>query len=194
MATLPLHGEPQFGWVVAPPVEPGWTAGHALRGVAGIGLGVAVAALPRRARDRRRTAAAVVLAVLAGLLALVRDSAAFLPPYVLPPDPPDVLPAYLVLVALALVALVRSGSVPVALGLGLAAVAALGVLPAAWPAAGAPGSGMAFYSPLEYHVRATGGGAWADLLGFLAAAFVLAGCRWPERVRTRAHGAARPKS
>ncbi|GGR72479.1 hypothetical protein GCM10010169_15550 [Micromonospora fulviviridis] len=194
VATAPLHGEPQFGWVAAPPVEPGWTAEQALRGVAGIGLAVAVAALPRRAPDRRRTAAAVVLAVLAGLLAVVRDSAVFLPPYALPPDPGDVLPAYLVLVALALVALVRSGSVPAALGLGLAAVAALGVVPPAWPAGGAPGPGLVFYSAEEYRVRVTGGGVWADLLGFLAAAFVLAGCRWADRVRTRAHGAARPGS
>ncbi|MEU5525574.1 hypothetical protein ABZ744_01370 [Micromonospora chersina] len=193
VATLPLHGEPQFGWVVAPPVEPGWTAGQALRGVAGIGLAMAVAALPRRAPDRRRMAAAVVLAVLAGLLAVFRDSTAFLPPYALPPDPADVLPAYLVLVALALVALVRSGSVPVALGLGLAAVAALGVLPPVWPAGGSQ-TGLTFYSAEEYHVRVTGGGVWADLLGFVAAAIVLAGCRWPERVRTRAHGAARPGS
>ncbi|MET7803423.1 hypothetical protein [Micromonospora chersina] len=193
VATLPLHGEPQFGWVVAPPAEPGWTAGQALRGVAGIGLGAAVAALPRRAPDRRRTAAAVVLAVLAGLLAVFRDSPAFLPPYALPPDPADVLPAYLVLVALALVALVRSGSVPVALGLGLAAVAGLGVLPPVWPAGGSQ-AGLTFYSAEEYHVRVTGGGVWADLLGFVAAAIVLAGCRWPERVRTRAHGAARPGS
>ncbi|MFG2110919.1 hypothetical protein [Micromonospora chersina] len=69
---------------------------------------------------------------------------AVLPPYALPPEPADVLPAYLVLVGLALVALVRSGSVPVALG--------------------------------------------------LAAAIVLAGCRWAEQVRRRAHGAARPGS
>ncbi|WP_107077841.1 hypothetical protein, partial [Micromonospora sp. MH33] len=156
------------------------------------GLAVAVAALPRRAPDRRRTGAAVVLALLAGLLAVARDSAVFLPPYALPPDPADVLPAYLVLVALAQVALVRSGSVPVALGLGLAAVAALGVLPPTPVPASGPG--LVFYSAEAYHVRVTGGGVWADLLGFLAAALVLAGCRWAERVRTRAHGAARPGS
>ncbi|WP_139131872.1 hypothetical protein [Micromonospora chersina] len=192
VAALPLHGEPQFGWVVAPPVEPGRIPEQALRGVAGIGLAVAVAALPRRGPDRRRTAAALALAVLAGLLVVFRDS--LLPPYALPPDLADVLPAYLVLVALALVALVRSGSVPVALGLGLAAVAALGVLPWAWAAGGAPGSGLTFYSAEEYHVRVTGGGVAADLLGFLAAAVVLAGCRWAERVCRRAHGAARPGS
>ncbi|MEU9738554.1 hypothetical protein AB0E12_05075 [Micromonospora chersina] len=189
----PGRDEPQFLWTGEPLAEPGWTGRHLLWAVAGIGLGVAVAALPRRPPDRRRTAAAVVLAVLACLLAVFRDSPAFLPPYALPPDPADVLPAYLVLVALALVALVRSGSVPVALGLGLAAVAALGVLPPVWPAGGSQ-TGLTFYSAEEYHVRVTGGGVWADLLGFVAAAIVLAGCRWPERVRTRAHGAARPRS
>ncbi|MFE9958035.1 hypothetical protein [Micromonospora sp. NPDC005299] len=194
VATLPLHGEPQFGWVMAPPAEPGWTAVQALRGVAGVGLAVAVAALPRWAPDRWRTAAAVVLAVLAGLLVLARDSAVLRPPYALPPDAADVLPSYLVLVGLALMALVRSGSVSVTLGLGLAAVAALGVAPPAWPAGGATGPGLVFYSVEEYQVRTTAGGIWADLLGFLAAALVLAGCRWAERARTRAHGAARPGS
>ncbi|MGY0002962.1 hypothetical protein [Micromonospora sp. I033] len=191
-ATLPRHGEPQFGWVMAPPVEPGWTPFQALRGVAGVGLAVAVATLPSRAPDRWRTAGAVLLAVLAGLLALARTSGVFLPPYVLPPDPADVLPSYLVLVGLALVALVRSGSAPVTLGLGLAAVAVLGVLP---PTPGpASGPGLAFYSLEEYHVRVTSGEIWGDLLGFLAAALVLAGCRWTERVRRRAHGAVRPGS
>ncbi|WP_433316959.1 hypothetical protein [Micromonospora chersina] len=189
----PGRDERQFLWAGEPLAEPGWTGRHLLWAVTGIGLAVAAAALPGRAPDRRRTAAAVVLAVLAGLLAVFRDSPAFLPPYALPPDPADVLPAYLVLVALALVALVRSGSVPVALGLGLAAVAALGVLPLVWPAGGSQ-AGLTFYSAEEYHVRVTGGGVWADLLGFLAAAVVLAGCRWAERVRTRAHGAARPGS
>ncbi|KAB1911715.1 hypothetical protein [Micromonospora sp. AMSO31t] len=194
VALRPGSGERQFLWVGEPPVEPGWTGDRLLWGVAGIGLAVAVSALPRRAPDRRRTAVAVALAGLAGLLAVFRDSVALLPPYVLPPDAADVLPPYLVLVTLALVALVRSGSVSVTLGLGLAAVAALGVAPPAWPAGGAPGPGLVFYSVEAYQVGTTAGGIWADLLGFVAAALVLGGCRWAHRVRTRAHGAARPGS
>ncbi|WP_262281611.1 hypothetical protein [Micromonospora sp. MA102] len=194
IAAVPLHGEPTFGWTMAPPVEPGWIPVQAVRGVAGIGLAMAVSALPRRAPDRRRTAAAVVLVVLAGLLAAARDSAVLLPPYVLAPDPVDVLPSYLVLVVLAVVALVRSGSVPVTLGLGLAAVAALGVSPAAVAWGGESGPGLTFHSAAAYQVRMTGGGIWANLLGFVAAVLVLAGCRWTELTRTRAHGAARPGS
>ncbi|MET8909120.1 hypothetical protein [Micromonospora sp. NPDC004551] len=194
VAARPGRDDRKFLWAGEPPVEPGWTGDRLLWAVVGIGLAVAVAALPRRAPDRRRTAIAVALGGLAVLLAVARDSAALLPPYVLPPEAADVLPAYLVLVVLALVALVRSGAVPVTLGLGLAAVAALGVALPAWTWGGAPEPGLTFYSAEEYRVRVTGGGFWADLLGFLAAALVLAGCRWAERVHRRAHGAARPGS
>ncbi|SBT52628.1 hypothetical protein [Micromonospora auratinigra] len=197
LLALPTAGQPQFGWVALTPVD-GSGSTEPWRwlpsAVAGVALTVAVLALPGRPVDRRRVVGAATLAVLAGLLLATRGSAPFLPPSVLPPEPIDVLPAYLVLVALALVALLRSGAVLVATGLTVAAVAALGVVHRGWPPL--PGladqSGLTFYSAEEYQVRAAVGGAGADLLRFVAAALLLAGCRWAGR--TRARGAARPGS
>ncbi|MFC0028612.1 hypothetical protein ACFFMM_03635 [Micromonospora chaiyaphumensis] len=127
VAARPGQNDRKFLWVGEPPIEPAWTGDRLLWAVVGVGLALAVAALPGRAPDRRRTAAAVVLGGLAVLLAVTRDSVTLLPPYVLPPEAAVVLPPYLV-------------------------------------------------------------------LGFLAAALVLAGCRWADGVRRRAHGAARPGS
>jgi hypothetical protein len=125
--------------------------------------------------------AAAVLVVLAGGLAVARDAV-------------GVLPAYLPLVGLAVLVLLRSGAVPVVLGLVVAALAALDAPVTAWPAAPSSspsGAGLVFFSAAAFHERATGGGMFTEVLWCVAAVLVLAGCR---RARRRAHGAARPGS
>ncbi|SCF33835.1 hypothetical protein GA0074695_5783 [Micromonospora viridifaciens] len=175
----------------APP-DPGLTGVQlrrwALLAVAGIGLVLAVSALPRRKAGQRRTAVAVALALLAGGLAMALGRG-------------DVLPAYAVLVALAVLALRRSSAVAVALGLGLAAVTLLDGPWHGWGAWARPPStqaGLEFLSPAEYRRRSAGApwptGVLTDALRFVAGALVLAGGRWAGRARERAHGAARPRS
>ncbi|GAA3744876.1 hypothetical protein GCM10022379_12660 [Micromonospora maritima] len=185
--SLPVGERPGFGWTAlrTEPVAPRTWLLWALVGVA---LLVAVAALPVTRPDRRRTVVTVALLASAVALLLVRDVVT--PPYLATPALHVVLPPYLVLVGSAVVALYRSAAVVVAAGLGLAAVAVLGVT-AALPAFPAPATGgLTFYSPLEYQAR-VGGGIWADVLGCAGAALVLVGC---VRAHRRAHGAARPRS
>ncbi|MFI7211956.1 hypothetical protein [Micromonospora maritima] len=185
--SLPVGERPNFGWTAlrTGPVAPRTWLLWALVAVA---LVVAVAALPVAGPDRRRTLVTVTLLASAVALLMVRDVVT--PPYLTAPGLDVVLPPYLVLVGLAVVAVHRSAAVVVAAGLGLAAVALLGVT-AALPAFPAPAAGgLTFYSPLEYQAR-VGGGIWADVLGYAAAALVLVGC---VRAHRRAHGAARPRS
>ncbi|MEU1844989.1 hypothetical protein [Micromonospora sediminicola] len=185
--SLPVGERPSFGWTALRP-EPVAPRTWLLWALVGVALTVAVAALPAAGPDRRRTLVTVALLGSAVALVVVRDAVA--PPYLTTPGLDVVLPPYLVLVGLAVVALHRSAVVVVAAGLGLAAVAALGVT-AALPALPAPAAGgLTFYSPLEYQAR-VGGGIWADLFGYAAAALVLVGC---VRAHRRAHGAARPGS
>ncbi|MEU2611278.1 hypothetical protein ABZ570_06790 [Micromonospora sp. NPDC007271] len=190
---LPSAGTgPGIQFLSPAPPDPGLT-GEPLRRwpllvVAGVGLALAVSALPRRAADRRRTAVAVALALVAGGLALASGRA-------------DVLPAYAVLVGLAVLALARSGAVAVALGLGLAAVILLDGPWPGWVHVARPPSdqpGLEFLSPAEFR-RRFAGAPWPasvliDALRFVAGALVLAGCRWAGRARERAHGAVRPGS
>ncbi|MFE9691496.1 hypothetical protein [Micromonospora sp. NPDC005806] len=190
VVALPAGGEPQFGWTAAG--QPAPDPGDLLRSwsgllVAGIGLAVAVLALPKRAVDRRRTAVAVALAglvVLAGALALAHGGTRALPAYALP-------------TGLAAVVLHRSGAVPVVLGLVLAGVAALDPSTVWLWLSGPPEPepGLAFLSVgVRYAAPAERGSLEMDVLWGVAAVLVLAGCRWAEGVPRRAHGAARPGS
>lgn len=180
-------GEQQAGQFLSPlpPAQVGAGGdplGWAGLAVAVIALAVAVSALPSRPADRRRLVAAAGLVVLAGGLAVARGAVA-------------VLPAYLPLVGLAVLVLLRSGAVPVVLGLAVAAFATLDVPVIGRPAAPySSGADLTFYSAAEFHARATGGGMFTEVLWCVAAVLVLAGSRWAGRARTRAHGAVRPGS
>lgn len=168
-----------------PPAEVG-SGGDQLRWagpvLAMIALAVAVTALPARAAGLRHLVAAAALVVPAVGLAVARGAAA-------------ALPAYVPLIGLAVLVLLRSGAVPVVLGLVVAAIAALDVAVVGWPAAPYSSSaGLAFYSAAEFHARATGGGIATEMLWCVSAGLVLVGCRWAGRVPRRAHGAVRPGS